>query len=257
VQAYPQFGIRYRATYPNLGVVLNNVYQEVGNCANPLFNNLQSQAGVIALGPEVRNTNGAAGAGSFPQFFFPTNAPTTPYLYWIIGHTTAFGTATIPLLAGWVSTPGAATLGSATVYWPQMCQLASGSCGTVTYDVLRFQAGPLGQGGYIYSPIVPISLPGGTGGSGVITPYPGGTSGSCTPTGVCSFVDNFPGNPGPITVTPQSSYWNDELAYWPGSFVLTGNAENEGWQFGSRLYTDVLPYAPGTLEIMGVPPRRR
>jgi hypothetical protein len=251
VQAYPQFGIRYRATYPNLGLVLDNVYQEVGDCVNPVYPNLptSSQAGVIALGSEVRNTNGAAGAGNVPQFvYIPSDnnavsgatAPT--YLYWIVGHSATFGTATIPLLAGWVSE--GSTPGNTTVYWPQMCQLSSGSCGTVTYDVLRVS-------GTIGAPVVPISLAGGAGGSGAITPS-GGTSGSCTPTGVCSFGDGFPGTPRSYTVAAPTSYWNDELAYWPSSFVLTGNAENEGWQYGSRLYTDVLPYG-GTPMISSVP----
>ena len=245
VQAYPQFGIRYRATYPNLGLVLDNVYQEVGSCVNPLYpSNLlaSSQAGVIALGSEVRNTNGAAGAGSFPQFVVSGVGGPGNYLYWIVGRTTAFASVTtIPLLAGSVSN---AASGNATVYWPQMCQLSNGNCGTVTYDVLRVS-------GNISSPMVPISLAGGSGGSGAITPI-GGISGSCTPTGVCSVVDNFPGNPRFYKVTPSSSYWNDELAYWPGSFVLTGNTENELWQYGSRLYTDVLPYG-GTPMISSVP----
>jgi hypothetical protein len=105
--------------------------------------------------------------------------------------------------------------------------------------------------GTIGSPIVPISLAGGSGGSGVITPYPQGTSGSCTSTGLCSFVDVF-SPPGPYTVATPNPYWNDELAYWPGSFVLTGNTENEPWQYGSRLYTDVLPYG-GTPMISSVP----
>jgi hypothetical protein len=145
VQAYPQFGIRYRANYPNLGLVLDNVYQEVGDCVNPVYpSNLptSSQAGLIALGSEVRNTNGAAGAGNVPQFLYipsdnsgASGATAPTYLYWIVGHSTTFGTATIPLLAGWVSEGG--TPGTTTVYWPQMCQLSSGSCGTVTYDVLR------------------------------------------------------------------------------------------------------------------------
>lgn len=99
VQAYPQFGIRYRATYPNLGLVLDNVYQEVGGCTNPQFNNLQSQAGVIALGSEVRNTNGAAGVGTFPQFYSCTAMHCTNTVfntYWVIGHSSTYGN-TVPL----------------------------------------------------------------------------------------------------------------------------------------------------------------
>ncbi len=235
VQDYPQFGVRYRATYPNLGLVLDNVYQEV-TCANPLFNNLQSQAGVIALGPQVRNTNGAAGAGNFPRFYsctpVSTCTNTTFYSYWIVGHSTTYGPngTTVPLLSGTGATDG--TVAGGTIYWPQMCQL--GSCGTVTYDLLRITSNMPG-----YSGIVPSgTLPGGVGDNGAVVTL---NSGSCSNT-VCSFVDTLSHATMPYAVQePPSPLWNDALAYWPGSFVLTGNAENEGWQYVARLYTDVLP----------------
>ena len=175
VQAYPQFGIRYLATYPNLGVVLDNVSQEVGNCANPIYPTppshspqyLQSQAGLIALGPIVRNTGRAAGAGNMP-IFVPNPAGSNNYVYWIVGHskgTPALGT-TPPLLAGSVSINASSANAHTTVYWPQMCQLSAGNCGTVSYDVIRV------PGSISDQLTVPTSLTGGSDG-GIVANTPG------------------------------------------------------------------------------------
>ncbi len=245
VQAYPQFGLRYKATYPNLGLILDNVYQEVGNCVNPVYpSTLQSQAGVIALGPIIRNTGGAAGAGNVPAFVgVPSDKNNKNYVYWIVGHNTAFSAkVTPPLLAGLVSLD---TSGSAhtTVYWPQMCQLSSGSCGTVTYDVIRVLAQSNGQ------IIVPTHISGIGTDNGLVATV---NSQNCNTSGVCSYTDNF-GNLSKFDIA-SPPFWNDALAYWPGGFILTGNTENEGWQYGARLYTDVLAYggSPMVSSVAGI-----
>lgn len=92
-----------------------------------------------------------------------------------------------------------------------------------------------------YLGIVPSgTLPGGVGLDGAITTT--GISGNCS-NNACSVVDTLANATKMYPVQePPSPLWNDELAYWPGGFVLTGNTENEGWQYVSRLYTDVLPY---------------
>ncbi len=186
----------------------------------------------------------AAGAGSFPQFY--SCAPNCGnnlvfYSYWVVGHSTTQGPngITVPLLAGAGETDGTVTGG--TIYWPQMCQV--GSCGTVTYDVLRIKQA-------ISAGVVPSGdLPGGSGNDGSIaTAIPG----SCSNT-VCSFSDTLATNTMQYNVhEPPSPLWNDALAYWPGSFVLTAQHENEGWQYVARLYTDLLPYG-GTPMISSYP----
>ncbi len=247
IQAYPQFGIRYKASYFNLGLVLDNVYQEIGTCPNPLYPQppaptiLQSQAGVIALGSEVRSTNGATGGGNFPQFCYidtglqACSTSGTSYTYWIVGHSTGYSNGrTVPLLAGSVLYDG--NPGSATIYWPQMCQRGGTTCGTVTYDVLRAQ-GSINDG-----MTVPISLPGYPSLTGSIVT---GTLGSCSDN-LCSVTDTFTGMAQQYTVN-YSTLWNDALAFWPGSFVLTASGENATWEYGSKLYTDVLAYNAGPI----------
>lgn len=90
------------------------------------------------------------------------------------------------------------------------------------------------------------TLPGGAGNNGYIWQN---ISGSCS-NGVCQAAENF-GNT--LGYTVPASTWRDALAYWPGGFVLTSQKENEGWQYGARLYTDVLP-VNGTPFISSIAP---
>jgi hypothetical protein len=71
-----------------------------------------------------------------------------------------------------------------------------------------------------------------------------GSSGVACSNNVCSFTDTFGAASPYKTQWWNNSYtlWNDSLAYWPGSFVLTGGSENGGWEYASRLYTDMLAY---------------
>ena len=67
IQGYAQYGVRagmQRGGYG--GFDLTNVYEEVGNCANPLGR--IGQAGVIAQGSSVKIQGGEAPTGSFPAF---------------------------------------------------------------------------------------------------------------------------------------------------------------------------------------------
>jgi hypothetical protein len=69
IQGYAQYGVRAgtrRGGYG--GVELENVYEEVGNCSNPLG---IGQAGLIAQGGPVRIHGGEAPTGWVPYFALP------------------------------------------------------------------------------------------------------------------------------------------------------------------------------------------
>src|SRR6478752_6159414 len=80
IQGYAQYGVRagvQRGGYG--GFDLTNVYQEVGNCANP--SGRIGQVGVIAQGSSVKIQGGEAPAGSFPLFALTGK---TDYRYYIV-----------------------------------------------------------------------------------------------------------------------------------------------------------------------------
>ena len=69
------------------GFELANVYEEVGDCANPL--GAIGQAGVIAQGSTVKIQGGEAPNGAAPAVCQHRNAPTTATTLWRITRRTA------------------------------------------------------------------------------------------------------------------------------------------------------------------------
>jgi hypothetical protein len=194
VQAYPQFGIRSKAQYGTMmAAQVDNVYEEVGNCVNPQFNNLQAEAGLIVING-IADVQGASPFGNVPQF---ANNGTIVYGYWIVANSSTSGPSPA-YFAGYANTNGS---GNIPVYWYQI-----GSTGTVTYDVLRktmtdqmgaWDTPPYGTGDF--------AIPG---------------NAVCS-NNLCLVVDNAASTPSTYTVVPNPHYF-PYIPFWPGSVILTG-----------------------------------
>lgn len=207
VQAYPQIGIRSRGTYgTNTNLQVDNVYQEVGGCANPLYpGNLQAQTGVIVQGGQSKIGSMVGPAGNVPRF---VNNGTLIYNYFVLIHSSVKGYSQ-PLLAGTAATNGT---GPITVYWPQ----TEASTGTITFDLLRTSgllaadvAGPYGEsctGG--------SSLACGAIASGI-------TMAACS-NGLCTYTDDAAAITQPYIVTQQT--YLPGMKFWPGRMLI-----NVGW----------------------------
>ncbi len=211
VQGYTQFGIRSYGVYGvNPSVQLDNVYQEVGNCNNPLGT---GTAGLIVQGGWARTTGGVGPAGKLPQF---AQSGSTSFNYYIVVRSSVMGISP-PYLAGTANTNGS---GSIPVSWNQV-----GQVGTITYDVLRTVG--LGATTPLY----------GTGNFAVAT---GVTTAACA-NKVCSILDDASSTPMPYTVAPATGY-APSLFLWPGALVLTTikDMANNGGLQPTKYFTDNL-----------------
>jgi hypothetical protein len=206
VEAYAQFGIRASGIFTNsLAAQLDNVYEEVGNCTNPLGT---GQAGLIVMGGYVESSAGGQ-AGKLPQY---ANTGTTEYNYYVVVHSSTDGVSA-PYLAGYALTSG---MGPITVLWNKI-----GRHGTITYDVLR-TAGPAAQ--------VPLY------GTGTFAVAVGITTANCT-SAVCSFTDDAAATPLPYTIA--SSGYAPALRMWPGSVILTSIGDSPNG-IGTRYFSDYV-----------------
>jgi len=141
IQGYSQYGVRAGTARGGYGgLALENVYQEVGGCANPAGN--IGQAGVIAQGGSVRVTGGEGPAGNVPVF---ANTGTTENHYYIVAHQVTYGASNL-LFAGKAFTNGTGTI---TVTTPAIA-------GATSFDLLRvpeptngaLEQAPYGTGNY-------------------------------------------------------------------------------------------------------------
>jgi hypothetical protein len=210
IQAYPQFGVRSRSTYSDVtNVQFNKVYEEIGNCVNPLGTGM---AGLIVENGSASVTAGAGPNGELPQF---ANTGTTQYNYSIVVHSSIMGTSPA-YLAGNAMTSGT---GAIPVRWNQI-----GNTGVVTYDVLRTAgleaAAPFGTGPFAVATAVPAS--------------------SCS-NKVCTFVDDASAQPTTYAVSTDTNYW-PALTLWPGNVILTTawDYQNMGGGIPTFYTTDVL-----------------
>ncbi len=209
VEGYAQFGVRSYSVFSNVpSVLLTNVYEEVGNCTNPLGTGI---AGLIVLGGYADTTGGAGPIGALPQF---ASSGPTQYNYYIIVHSSTLGDSP-EFLAGTAATNG---VGYIKVLWNQI-----GRQGTITYDVLRTVGGEV--------------APYGTGHFSIAT---GLTTSSCV-NQVCSFLDNAALAPSPYIV-PSEPLYSPTLRNWPGSVILTqiGDIANNGGLVPTRYYAQTI-----------------
>jgi hypothetical protein len=194
IQGYAQYGVRAgtrRGGYG--GVELDNVYEEVGRCANPLGR--VGQAGVIAQGGRVKVVGGEAPTGAIPQF---ASTGKINYRYYIVAHS-GFGTSN-PLYAGDAMSSGS---GNITVTVPDIP-------GASTIDLLRVtllsgdrDQAPYGKGSYAVLAEVPRAS-------------------SCG-NGTCKFTDTQTSLRS-YTVAPPTYF--PLLTFWPGNLVLGANQDS-------------------------------
>ena len=210
IQGYAQYGVRAgtrRGGYG--GFALTNVYQEVGNCKNPLGR--IGQAGVIAQGGAVKIEGGEAPTGWVPRFAATGN---TDYRYYIVARNTKYGTSN-PLYAGRALTNGA---GSIVVTTPDIA-------GATSFDLLRVTAveGMREQAPY------------GTGNFAVATNV---SRAAVCAKGVCTFNDTQAALQSYSVAVPT---YFPLIDFWPGNLVLGSNGDSGSVLAGARAWMDSAP----------------
>jgi len=197
VQGYTQFGVRSYQLYSTSFVQLDNVYEEVGDCTNPLGTGI---AGLIVENGSAQVSGGVGPAGLLPQY---ANTGQTQYNYYIVVQSSTMGTSPA-YLAGYANTNGSGTI---PVVWNQV-----GTAGVITYDVLRISGAPSATTAAPY-------------GTGVFAIATGVTTANCS-NKVCSLLDNAASTPVSYSIPPTTVY-DPALLNWPGSVILTGNKDSQ------------------------------
>ena len=210
IQGYAQYGVRggtRRGGYG--GLELENVYQEVGSCANPLGK--IGQAGVIAQGGSVRIHGGEAPTGWVPSF---ASTGKQDYHYYVVARHAKFGPSN-PLYAGRAQSNGT---GNITVTTPDIA-------GASTLDLLRVSP----------TPGLLEQAPFGSGNYAVLTNVP---RASVCAHGVCTFTDTQAALQ-PYSVAVPAYF--PMLDFWPGSLVLGTNQDSISVLTGARAWMDAVP----------------
>jgi hypothetical protein len=204
IQGYAQYGVRGGTRRGGFGgMVFDNVYEEVGACANPL--GTIGQAGVIAQGSTVKFSGGEGPTGGIPQF---ANTGTTDYRYYVVAKS-ALG-ASNPLFAGKALSNGS---GSITVKTADIA-------GATSFDLLRVTAPTAG----------PEQAPFGTGNLAVATNV---THSSACSSNVCTFTDT---QAALQAYTVATATYFPLLDFWPGNLVLGTNQDSNSVLTGARAW---------------------
>jgi hypothetical protein len=207
IQGYAQYGVRAgtrRGGYG--GFDIDNVYEEVGACTNPLGK--IGQAGVIAQGGTVRIRAGEAPVGNIPQF---AHTGKQEYHYYIVAWHPKHG-ASNPLYAGNALSDGS---GNITVITPDIA-------GANTFDLLRvttardgLEQAPYGKGNYAVATNVSRT--------------------SACASSVCTFTDTQAALQ-LYTVAVPTYY--PLLDFWPGNLVLSANQDSRSVLDAARAWMD-------------------
>jgi len=208
IQGYAQYGVRggtKRGGYGGLDI--ENLYQEVGNCANPLGN--IGQGGAIVQGNTVKIAGGEAPAGMVPLF---ANTGATDYRYYVVAQNATYG-ASNPLYAGRALTNGS---GNITVTTPDIA-------GASTFDLLRVTITGLEQ------------APFGTGNFAVATSVT--RSSACT-NGVCTFTDTQAALQNYTVANPA---YYPLLTFWPGNLILGAASDSNSVLSSARAWLQNTP----------------
>jgi len=204
IQGYAQYGVRTGTRRGGFGgTELDNIYEEVGNCANPA--GPIGQAGVIAQGAAVKIDGGEAPTGAMPQF---ANTGSTVYHYYVVAQNTTLGSSN-PLYAGIALSNGS---GNITVTTPDIA-------GANTFDLLR-----------VTPPTGSEQAPYGTGNYAVAT---GVSRSSACINGVCTFTDTQSALQSYTVANP--SYF-PLLTFWPGSLILGTNGDTNNALIAARAW---------------------
>lgn len=203
IQGYAQYGVRSGARRGGFGgTALENVYEEVGTCTNPAGN--IGQAGLVLQGTRVNISSGSGPSGTVPQF---ANTGSTDYRYYIVPHHTTMGPGN-PLYAGRALSNGT---GNITVTTPDIA-------GAATFDLLRVTVNGMEQAPF---------------GPGNFAVAIGVTRASACSNGVCTFTDTQAALQSYTVANP--SYY-PLLTYWPGTVILSSNADSSSGLAGARAW---------------------
>ncbi len=203
IQAYAQWGVFTGTNRGGFGPgQFDDVYEEVGGCANPMYPGTGAQklgmAGLLNSGGANSIRGGEFPIGSLPQFAGSGNQGTR-YNYCFVVRDTSEG-ASKCLTFGYALVDSVSPSGNIVVSWPRVQ-----GTGTVSYDVVRYPGA----------------------GYAAVAPYPGSCGGGSTTacgsvvvsqaqcsTSLCSTTDTASLN--------TSSYTVPAPSYVPGIFWLPG-----------------------------------
>jgi hypothetical protein len=206
IQGFSQWGVYTGVLRGGYGPsTFDDVYEEVGSCANPLYpgSGLQAraQSGLLNSGGAVGIHGGEFPIGQIPEFAHTGNAGTR-YNYCFVVHDTKAGVSKC-LPFGYANVDSASPSGRIAVSWPRIPGI-----GTVSYDILRY-------------PGI---------GSSEVAPYDGGCTGGSTSacgsvataipqcsTTLCSFSDEANANTTRYAVSSPTEL--PGVAWLPGGLV--------------------------------------
>lgn len=207
IEGYSQYGVRGGLAKGGYGmIVLENVYQEVGNCQNPSGN--IGTAGVIAQGGKIAVRDGEPLSAAVPRF---ANTGKTQYSYYLIPHSARFGYGNA-LYMGDALTDGSGTI---PLVWPDIPTLTD-------MDILKVSAETNSN---MDNPLAPHGA-----GNFAIATHLTRAAANCNRT-VCSFKDTQ--EAASHYAMPERTTYFPFLTYWPGQLVLGPSAEGSHWSSNS------------------------
>ncbi len=221
IQGYAQYGLRGGLAKGGYNMIsLENVYEEVGNCKNPLGN--IGVAGVIVQGGKIAIRDGEPMSAKIPRF---ADTGTTTYRYYLVPHSSAHGHGNA-LYMGDARTNGSGTI---SLVWPDLPTLTD-------MDILKVAATSDSNKDY-------SSAPYGTGEYVIATGLTRAAA-NCNGT-TCTFKDTQIA-PAKYTVPAKISYF-PFIAYWPGQLVLGPSGDGN-----SALANAWAELAPNDLNAVGL-----
>jgi hypothetical protein len=224
IQGYSQYGVRGGLAKGGYNmIVLENVYQEVGNCQNPVGN--IGTAGVIAQGGKIVVRDGEPLNAKIPRFASTGKAA---YFYYLIPHSAKFGYGNALYMGDALTSEE----GTISLVWPDIPTLTDMDILKIsaTFDAnIDYLLGPYGTGNY------------------AIATHLTRAAANCN-RAICTFKD---------TQIPPSKYSMPErityfpfISYWPGQLVLGPSADGNSAVSNSwaELSLDELN-APGLVQV--------
>lgn len=224
LQGFAQYGIKYyRDGGYNYQLPLDDVYFEVGNCANPMGN--VGQAMAILQGGVTVEVHGGEQSVTMPRF---SNTGANQRNYYIVAKSPS-GQTSQRLPLGYALSDNTTAI---TVVWPKIA-------GADKYDVLLTTG----------AAAVGTAAPYGTGNYAVATNVLQTGCGAYT----CQITDNPATAASSYTVAPVYAVnWMPKLDFWPGSFVLTTTADTTTQGYvaafkGDTLSTPIINVVPDSV----------
>jgi hypothetical protein len=210
-----------------------NVYNEVGNCTNPLYPGSgpakQAEAGLLAFGQSNTVRGGEGPSGSMPMFAAEGDQR-AQYNYYLVVHDSEDGTSA-PLWCGYALVDSSYPRGSITVACPRVT-----GTNTITYDLLR----TIGRGNHRAYPSAGECHGGSTQDCGsVLVAQP-----QCQSI-ICSFTDDTSAKTTSYALKNYPTYF-PKLNFWPGSIVLDTPSDTKNPLYAAtQIYGDDTTIAGG------------